>query len=413
MFRSFFPNPRIFFPAAAIWAAFFMAVWFLFGAQLESFLNIGYALGLPAAGPDSPFLNTDRIWLYEYMLVTGYGFAIPWYILGDNRRWLNWSVIGSITIVEVVYFNVQISAWLNDWYGQFYDLIQKALETPNSVSFDQFIGFIWTVALVLVVNITILVLNLFLVSHFLFRWRRAMSFFYLANWKAVRHVEGASQRIQEDTRDFVNIVESLGVSFIDAIMTLIVFLPILWTLSTKLTALPWIGPVDGSLVWVALASAIFGTLLLWGVGIRLPGLNFHNQRVEASYRKELVFGEDYEEHAQPLAVRDFFKNVQKNYFRLYFNYLYFNIARYAYLQGAVFIPYIAMGPSIAAGAITFGVFTQILNAFDQVSSSFKFLVNSWTSIVNLISIHKRLVGFEANLPAKACFRQRLRRRALS
>ncbi len=403
MFRSFFPNPRVYFITAAIWIAVAMAVWFLFGSALEPFLNVGGLFNLPPDGPNAPFFNADRVWLYEYVVVVGYAFCVPWYFYGSNRRWLNWSTIGSVTIIEVVYFNVQISAWLNDWYGSFYDLIQKALETPNSVSQEQFYGYISTVAVVLLVNITVLVLNSFLNSHYLFRWRRAMTFYYMANWKSVRHVEGAAQRIQEDTRDFVSIVEGLGLNFIDSVMTLIVFLPLLWSLSTHLTELPILGHVEGSLVWVALVSAAFGTALLWGVGIRLPGLNFHNQRVEAAFRKELVYGEDYDDHARPLPVRDFFKNVQRNYFRLYFNYLYFNVARYAYLQGAVFIPYIAMGPSIAAGAITFGLFQQIVNAFGQVSDSFRFLVNSWTSIINLISIHKRLVGFEANLPPDHLF----------
>ena len=403
MFRSFFPNPRIFFPAAVIWAAFFMAVWILFNAQLEPFLSIAPLFNFPAGGPDAPFFNADRIWTYQYVIVTGYLFCLPWYFYGSNRRWLNWSTFGSVTIFEIIYFNVQITAWLNDWYGQFFDLIQNALANPNTVSLSEFIGFIGTVIFVLVVNITMLVINLFLVSHYLFRWRRAMSFFYMANWKAVRHVEGASQRIQEDTRDFVSIVESLGVSFIDSVMTLIVFVPILWGLSAKMTELPWFGHVEGSLVWVALISAIFGTVLLWIAGIRLPGLNFHNQRVEASFRKELVYGEDYDEHAQPLAVRDFFVNVQRNYYRLYFNYFYFNVVRYAYLQGANFIAVLAMAPSIVAGAITFGIWRQVENAFDQVFSSLKFLVNSWTSIVNLISIHKRLVGFEANLPKEPIY----------
>ena len=398
-----FPNPKSSSLPHLIWAAFFMAVWFLFGSQLESFLSLAPLFGLPPDGPDAPFLNASRFWGYQFVVVSGYLFCVPWYLYGSNRRWLNWSTIGSVTILEIVYFNVQIVAWLNDWYGQFFDLIQEALAAPNSVSIDQFIGFIWTVVVVLVVNITMQVINVFIASHYLFRWRRAMSFFYLANWKSVRHVEGASQRIQEDTRDFANIVERLGVSFVDSVMTLLVFLPILWALSAELTELPWVGQIDGGLVWLALGTAVFGTLLLWFAGIRLPGLNFHNQRVEASFRKELVYGEDHDEHAQPVAVRDFFKNVQRNYFRLYFNYTYFNVARYAYLQGSNFIAVLAMAPSIVAGAISFGIFRQIQNAFDQVFESFKFLVNSWTSIVDLISIHKRLVGFEANLPAEPIF----------
>jgi len=131
------------------------------------------------------------------------------------------------------------------------------------------------------------------------------------------------------------------------------------------------------------------------VGYRLPGLEFNNQKVEAAYRKELVYGEDDVARAAPPTVKELFGDVRNNYFKLYFNYLYFNVFRYAYLQGASFIPLIALGPTFVAGAITFGIYQQINQAFSRVENSFQFLVNSWTTIVELMSIHKRLVAFEA------------------
>jgi peptide/bleomycin uptake transporter len=402
--RSFFPSPRLFFPAAAVWVVFCMALWFLAGGILEQYVSLGPWLGVaPTEADPRPFFDADRVWLYEYVLLSGYLFCVPWYWIGGNRRWFWWSVVGSVTIVEISYFTVQIEAWLNSWYGDFYNLIQAAIATPNSVTFEEYIGRIWTVAIVLVANITVLVIQLFIQQHYLFRWRRAMAFFYQSNWTVLRNIEGAAQRIQEDTKDFAAYTETIGITFIESVMTLAVFLSILWTLSANITELPWIGHVEGSLVWVALVSAAFGTVLLWLVGIRLPGLEFANQRVEAAYRKELVYGEDDPARAGPVTIRDLFRNVQRNYFRLYFNYLYFNVVRYAYLQGSTFIPYIAMGPAIVTGAITLGLFQQILQAFSQVSTSFRFLVSSWTSIIKLISIYKRLHGFEANLPATPVF----------
>jgi peptide/bleomycin uptake transporter len=38
---------------------------------------------------------------------------------------------------------------------------------------------------------------------------------------------------------------------------------------------------------------------------------------------------------------------------------------------------------------------QILNAFTQVRNAFQYLINSWSTIVELISIYQRLRGFEA------------------
>jgi peptide/bleomycin uptake transporter len=134
------------------------------------------------------------------------------------------------------------------------------------------------------------------------------------------------------------------------------------------------------------------------VGIRLPGLQFANQRVEAAYRKELVYGEDDPQRGQPVTVRDLFKNLQRNYFRIYFHYTYFNVARYAFLNASQFFPYIAVGPSLVGGLITLGLFQQIFNAYGNVSDSFRFLMNSWTTIINLISIYQRLRGFERQIP---------------
>ena len=399
MFRSFFPDPRIFFPAALIWTVLCMLLWFTAGDELAQVLSIGGWLGqVPTEADPAPFLTPDRVWLYQYILVAGYLFCIPWYWIGNNRRWYWWSVVGSVTIFEIVFFDVQIGAWMNAWYGEFYNLIQLALTEPGSVSLERLYGELWTVLYVLLPRIAALVLNAFFIAHYLFRWRRAMTFFYMSNWSHLRHVEGAAQRIQEDTQRFANIVEGLAVAFIGSMMTLLVFLPLLWGLSQNITELPIVGPVNGSLVWVALVSAAIGTVLLGAVGVRLPGLEFQNQRVEAAFRKELVYGEDHAERASPPRTRDFFKAVQKNYFRLYWHYLYFNVARYVYLQGSNFVPLVAMSPTIAAGALTFGLFQQVANAFNQVENSFQFLANSWTTIISLISVYKRLRTFEAHIP---------------
>ena len=347
-------------------------------------------------GSRPPFLNPDKVWLYQYILLVTVLFCIAWFFI-DRNRWYWWAVCGSAVIMLVTYFQVQLGVYINNWYGDFYDLIQLALSERgvSNVEASDYYGRLFTLVYILIPNILILVLFSFFTSHYVFRWRTAMNEYYMSHWDDLRKVEGAAQRVQEDTMRFAGIVENLGSAFISAIMTLIAFLPLLWTLSKEVTELPLVGAVNGSLVFVALLSAAFGTVLLAAVGIRLPGLEFKNQKVEAAYRKELVYGEDIAERASPPTVRELFGSVRKNYFKLYFNYLYFNIFKFAYLQGANFIPLITLGPSIIAGAITFGIYQQINQAFSRVENSFQFLVNSWTVIVELMSIHKRLKQFES------------------
>ena len=222
-----------------------------------------------------------------------------------------------------------------------------------------------------------------------------MNDYYMSRWHEVRGIEGAAQRVQEDTMRFALIVEDLGVSIVESLMTLFAFLPVLASLSVYVTDLPVVGKIPEPLLAAAIIWSLFGTMLLAGAGIRLPGLNFRNQRVEAAYRKELIYGEDDATRADPMTTTELFRRVRKNYFRMYFHYAYFNMFRGMYLQADNIFAYLILIPTIAAGKITFGILQQILTAFSQVSGSFQYLINSWTTIIELLSIRKRLKTFEA------------------
>ena len=311
-----------------------------------------------------------------------------------NKKWFPWSIAGSLLILAATWYKVQLDVKINEWFGAFYNTIQEALGNPGTVEFSEFLAHCLTFAKIAGVYIVVAVLIGFFARHYVFRWRTAMNDYYMKNWDKLRHIEGAAQRVQEDTMRFAGIVEGLGVAFLRSIMTLIAFLPILWGLSEHVTELPWIGPVDQALVFIAIISAITGTVLLAVVGIKLPGLEFNNQRVEAAYRKELVYGEDDAQRADAPTIKDLFSNVRRNYFRLYLHYMYFDVAKWSYLQFSVIVPYIALGPTIVAGVITLGVLQQIVRAFGKVEDSFQFLVHSWSTIVELISIYKRLKAFE-------------------
>lgn len=395
MFHSFFPHPKLFFFTFIVWASACVGAWYGFVSDLGQDWGLQFPGAVAATGNPEVESNVN-LWLYQYMLVAYLAFIIPWTFFG-KQPWARWSVIGSGLIVFITWFQVEVSVMLNEWYGGFYDLIQNALSKPGSVQIGDYFSELSTVAWIIMIAVTVAVFNRFFVSHFVFRWRTAMTDYYTTHWPRLRHIEGASQRIQEDTMRFATIVENLGVSLLESVMTLIAFLPILWVLSGHVKELPLIGEVPHALVFVAIIWSIFGTFLLGLAGIKLPGLEFKNQRVEAAYRKELVLGEDQAHRAHPLTLGELFSDVRQNYFRLYFHYLYFNVVRFGYINIGQFIPLIALAPSIVAGAFTLGVMQRILNAFNQVENSFQYLVNSWTTIVELLSIHKRLKAFEATL----------------
>jgi peptide/bleomycin uptake transporter len=314
-----------------------------------------------------------------------------------SRRWLPWSVFGTILILLATWYRVQLDVQINEWFGTFYDLVQNALSKPGSITLPQYWQQLSTFLGIAMIYITVAVIADFFIKHYVFRWRQAMNDYYMAHWPRLRTIEGAAQRVQEDTMRFARIVEGLGVELMRSLMTLAAFLPILWGLSDRITSIPVLGAIPHSLVWISIGWAVFGTVLLALTGVLLPGLEFNNQRVEAAYRKELVYGEDHPDRATAPVAASLFQHVRRNYFRLFFHYLYFDVVKWSYLQVSVLVPLVAMGPTIAAGVITLGVMQQIARAFDKVTESFQYLVLSWGTIVELISVYKRLRAFERRI----------------
>ena len=314
-----------------------------------------------------------------------------------EKKWYGWSIIGSIFILVSTWYQVQLDVKINEWFGDFYDTLQKALTEPGSVSEEEFIGYLFTFAKVAGLWIIIAIITGFFVSHWVFRWRTSMAEYYHDQWLKARLTEGASQRVQEDTLKFARIMEGLGVELLRSLMTLIAFLPILWGLSKQITMLPFFGEVNHALVWVAIISALGGTILLAAVGFKLPGIEYDIQKEEAAYRKELVLGEDNIKRAGISNVDSLYGNVRKIHFKMYFHYLYFNAVKWSYLQGMVIVPYLALAPTIVTGAITLGFVQQIARAFNKVENSLQYLVRSWPIIVELISVQRRLSEFESKL----------------
>lgn len=396
MFKSFFPQPVWFFSSLVLWFLINLGIWHSGGSGWGVYLGMteGYHdLKMPIG--ISRFWAPKFLWFYLWFFVSTAIFATFWYFKAKHP-WQRWSVWGSAFILFNIWFGVQVNVVLNEWYSPFYDQIQNMLTQGGgdvSLLYQGALTFIY----IAMVYVTLAVFNLFFVSHYVFRWRTAMNDYYTAHWEKLRHIEGASQRIQEDTMRFAKTTEQLSVSLIESLMLLMAFLPILYELSSHVKVLPIVGEIPHALMWASIGWAVLGTVILMIVGMKLPGLEFNNQKVEAAYRKELVYGEDYADRAHPLTLQELFSRVRKNYFRLYFHYAYFNMVRIWYLQLDNIYGLFILFPSIAAGAITLGLMMQILNVFGKVRESFQYLILSWPTIIELLSIYKRLKAFESHL----------------
>lgn len=388
-----------------------------------------------------------------------------------SKKWALWAYLGLFLLLFFLYMQTSLNVAINSWYSDFYNVLQKpkielldsnttqkaeekfennasliqeanqkaqenfqkanfinkgalyyyqslleyffnsrAMIEKESYSASDFYALILVFLAIAIPYVLIATINIYFASVYAFKWREAMTFSYLKFWKNKDdNIEGSSQRIQEDTYNFSKIVESLGLSFIRALMTLVAFIPILWTLSDVVSkalfanldessSFYFLKNIDGLLVYVALLISLGGLIVSWFVGIKLPGLEYNNQKAEAAFRKELVYAEDNrKEYAKNETMIELFTGLKFNYKRLFLHYGYFNIWLILFEQMIVIVPFLIMAPGLFAGAIGLGIVMQINNAFDQVRSSFSVFITNWTTITQLRSIHKRLKEFEKNI----------------
>ena len=313
------------------------------------------------------------------------------------RKWFLWSWLGSLVILSSLWVQVKIDVKINEWFGKFYDMIQKALAKPNAITIGEYWESLFSFISLAGLYVAVYVVVSFFTAHYLFRWRAAMVEWYHSVYDKASKIEGAAQRVQEDTIKFSRIMESLGTSLIESMMVLFQFIPILLGLSVGIPIYffgDWqYGLVTGALIWT-----LGGTIFLIALGwiLRLVGVEYDLQKKEAAYRKLLVIAED-DGSIRPKKIEELFYDVRSIHFLSYIRYLYFNIGRMAYLQANVLSAYVFLAPAIVAGVVTLGVMQQIIRAFGRVEGSMQYLLRAWPTIIELASVYKRLREFEARI----------------
>ena len=291
------------------------------------------------------------------------------------RKWFLWSWLGSLVILSSLWVQVKIDVKINEWFGKFYDMIQKALAKPNAITIGEYWESLFSFISLAGLYVAVYVVISFFTAHYLFRWRAAMVEWYHSVYDKASKIEGAAQRVQEDTIKFSRIMESLGTSLIESMMVLFQFIPILLGLSVGIPIYffgDWqYGLVTGALIWT-LGGTIF--LIALGWVLRLVGVEYDLQKKEAAYRKLLVIAED-DGSIRPKKIEELFYDVRSIHFLSYIRYLYFNIGRMAYLQANVLSAYVFLAPAIVAGVVTLGVMQQIIRAFGRVEGSMQYLLS--------------------------------------
>ena len=328
--------------------------------------------------------------------------ARPYFFSED--RWAGRVLLGTVIAIELSV--VAINVMLNQWNNRFYN----ALQERNWDAFIYEIGFFCVLAAIYIV---LAVYQLYLNQWLQIRWRRWMTQHYLDHWLAgaIHYrmqllgdaADNPDQRIAEDINMFIDRTLTISVGLLSAIVTLVSFVVILWTLSAA-APLHLFGAsltIPGYLVWAALLYAAVGTTLTHLIGWPLVSLNFRQQRFEADFRFNLVRVRENSEQigllggetAERERLLDRFGYVVGNFLLIMQRTKKLTFLTSGYTQISIVFPFIVISPAYFAGAVQLGGLMQTASAFTSVQTALSFFVNAYRSLAEWRAVIARLDGF--------------------
>jgi vitamin B12/bleomycin/antimicrobial peptide transport system ATP-binding/permease protein len=336
-------------------------------------------------------------------LATVWRIAVPYFKSED--KWAGRGLLAAVIAIELALVGNDVL--LNQWRNRFYNALQAK-------DWDGFVREMIVFGVLATVLVVLSVYQLYLNQWLQIRWRRWLTTKYLGEWlHDANHyrmqLEGEAadnpdQRMSDDVKLFVERTLTIGVGLLSAIVTLTSFVIILWGLSAA-APLHLFGSdfsIPGYLVWGALIYAVFGTALTQWIGSPLVNLDFHQQRLEADFRFNLVrVRENSEQIALLQGERAERERLSERYGRVVANW-YGIMSRTkrltaftsSYAQAAVMFPFILAAPAYFADKIQLGALIQTAEAFGKVQDALSFFVSIYRTMAEWRAVIARLDGFE-------------------
>jgi vitamin B12/bleomycin/antimicrobial peptide transport system ATP-binding/permease protein len=330
------------------------------------------------------------------------------YWRSEDRRWA-WGLVAVVVLLNVLAVVVVIA--LNWWRKNIFDALQH-YDRP------EFLHQLGVFAVLSIASIAFVVYQTYLSQMVQIRWRRWLTRRYLNAWLEERAyyrlqvsdtgTDNPDQRIADDLDRFTKYSLALTIGttgFLNAGLTVVSFLVILWVISGALT-IP-LGPlgsiyVPGYMVWIALIYAVGGTWLTFKIGRPLVRLNFDQQRFEADFRFSLVrLRENTEsvalyrgENRELGTFTDRFSYVVSNFWSIMKRVKVLGWYTRTYDQIAVIFPILVAAPMYFSRNMEIGGLMQTAGAFYELQVALSYLVKNYIEIAEWQSVVERLGGFD-------------------
>jgi vitamin B12/bleomycin/antimicrobial peptide transport system ATP-binding/permease protein len=224
------------------------------------------------------------------------------------------------------------------------------------------------------------------------------------------------QRIHEDARRLTELSADLGIGLLQALVLLLCFLGVLWTVAGELH-ISIFGvslPIPGYMVWCALLYAAIGSWLTWRVGRPLVGLNSLRSQREAELRLALIRAnqrvdaaarfrdEEREKRRLGLAlgrVRGVARRIVYATAKLTWM-----TAGYGWIS--IVAPIVIASPAYFSGRCSFGGLMVVVGAFSQVNQSLRWFVDNFALLAEWRAALFRVIRFREALLMSESGRER-------
>lgn len=219
-------------------------------------------------------------------------------------------------------------------------------------------------------------------------------FSHIAYYKITSYegIDNPDQRIEEDIRSFTTTTLSLFLIMTNALLALVSFVGILWTISFNL-------------IIAVVLYAFCGSMLTYWIGRRLISLNFAQLKKEANYRYKLVNVRDNAESIAFLRgdrkeltrARQRLKKALENFLSIINLNRNLNFFITAYNSLKPVIPIVVVAPLFFAAKIQLGEVTQSADAFNRVVDALSVLISHFATISSVTAVVTRLGSFSEAL----------------
>ena len=324
----------------------------------------------------------------------------------SDEKWRAWGLLILILVLNLG--GVYLLYRLNKWNQAFYD----SLEQKNAKAFWEQI---WVFCTIATFWVLVAVYKAYVAQVLQMRWRNWLNKNFLDRWLknktyyrmelARNETDNPDQRIAEDLNKYTADTIGLAVGLLNATVTLVTFVGVLWVLSgaLKFTLAGSEITIPGYMVWGCIVYALAGSLITHWVGRPLIHLNFMQQRYEADFRFDLIrvrenseqvalYQGEPSEHKHLLGR---FDSVMDNFWRLIKANKRLGWFTFSFGQAAVIFPFFLAGSRYFSGAITLGVLMQISSAFGRVQDGLSWFVDNYTNLAAWRATADRLLQFQA------------------